>query len=106
MIAGVLLGLIFNVVAWNFLLHFFCMPEPPAGSPPPMFLGPMIPTVYFAFVKVLEITGGVLVAIPRTRPLGLLGEVMRQRARQGMSPIAGDNAGGSVSLQATNHEKD
>jgi hypothetical protein len=71
-IAGVLLGLIFNVVALNFFFHFFSMPEPPAGSPPAMFLGAMIPTGYFAFVKVLEITGGILVAIPRTRPLGLL----------------------------------
>ena len=71
-IAGVLLGLIFNVVALNFFFHFFSMPEPPAGSPPAMFLGAMIPTGYFAFVKVLEILGGLLVAIPRTRPLGLL----------------------------------
>lgn len=71
-IAGILLGLIFNVVAWNFFLHFFSMPELPAGSPPAMFLGAMISTGYFAFVKILEITGGVLVAIPRTRPLGLL----------------------------------
>ena len=71
-IAGILLGLVFNVVAWNFFLHFFEMPEPPAGSPPAMFLGAMIPTGYFAFVKALEIIGGILVAIPRTRPLGLL----------------------------------
>ena len=71
-IAGVLLGLVFNVVALNFFFHFFAMPEPPAGSPPAMFLGAMIPTGYFAFVKILEITGGILVAIPRTRPLGLL----------------------------------
>ena len=71
-IAGVLLGLIFNVVAWNYFFHFFSMPEPPAGSPPAMFLGAMIPTGYFAFVKVLEISGGILVVIPRTRPLGLL----------------------------------
>ncbi len=48
------------------------MPEPPAGSPLAMFLGAMIPTGYFGFVKVLEIIGGILVAIPRTRPLGLL----------------------------------
>ncbi len=71
-IAGILLGLIFNVVAWNFFFHFFPMPEPPDGSPPAMFLGAMIPTGYFAFVKMVEITGGILVAIPRTRPLGLL----------------------------------
>ena len=71
-IAGVLLGLIFNVVAWNFFLRFFSIPAPPEGSPPALFLGAMIPTGYFAFVKVLEIIGGILVAIPRTRPLGLL----------------------------------
>lgn len=70
--AGVLLGLVFNVVALNFFFRFFSMPEPPAGSPPAMFLGAMIPTGYFAFVKVLEIFGGLLVSIPRTRPLGLL----------------------------------
>jgi putative oxidoreductase len=71
-IAGVLLGLVFNVVAWNFFFHFFPMPAPLAGSPPAMFLGAMIATGYFAFVKALEITGGILVAIPRTRSLGLL----------------------------------
>ena len=71
-IAGALLGLIFNVVALNFFFRFFEMPAPPADSPPAMFLGAMIPTGYFAFVKVLEITGGILVAIPRTRSLGLL----------------------------------
>ena len=71
-IAGILLGLIFNVVAWNFFLHFFEMPAPPADSPPAMFLGAMIPTGYFTFVKVLEIIGGILDAIPRTRSLGLL----------------------------------
>ncbi len=71
-LAGVMLGFVFNVVAWNFFLHFFQMPAPPAGSPPAMFLGALIPTGYFAFVKVLEITGGILVAIPRARPLGLL----------------------------------
>jgi len=71
-VLGVLLGLVLNVVALNFFFHFFQMPEPPAGSPPGMFLGAMIPTGYFAFVKVLEIVGGLLVAFPRTRPLGLL----------------------------------
>src|SRR5438045_6826200 len=71
-IAGVLLGLIFNVVALNFFFHFFEMPAPPADSPPAMFLGAMIPTGYFAVVKDLEIVGGILVAIPRARPVGFL----------------------------------
>ena len=37
-----------------------------------MFLGAMYMTGYLAFVKVLEILGGILVAIPKTRNLGLL----------------------------------
>ncbi len=71
-IAGVFLGLIFNTFALNFFFHFFQMPEPPAGSPSAMFLGAVIPTGYFAFVEVVSILGGILVAFPRTRPLGLL----------------------------------
>lgn len=71
-IAGALLGLIFNVIALNFFFHWFEMPAPPAGSPPALFLGAMIPTGYFTFVKTLEISGGILVAAPPTRPLGLL----------------------------------
>ncbi|MDB6124275.1 MAG: uncharacterized protein JWQ71_3268 [Pedosphaera sp.] len=71
-IAGILLGLIFNVVAFNYFFPFFSMPAPPADSPPGLFLGAMIPTGYFAFVQLLEIAGGVLVAVPRTRTLGLL----------------------------------
>jgi len=51
-IAGILLGLVFNVVSLNFFFRFFQMPEQPAGSPPEMFLGAMIPTGYFAFVEV------------------------------------------------------
>ena len=43
------------------------MPEPPAT-----LLGAMIPTDYLAFVQALEIVGGLFVALPRTRPLGLL----------------------------------
>lgn len=71
-IAGVVLGLVFNLFALNYFFHFFQLPMPPEGSPPAMFMGAMIPTGYFAFVKVLEITGGILVAIPTTRRLGLL----------------------------------
>jgi hypothetical protein len=32
----------------------------------------MFPTGYLAFVKVLEILGGLLVALPKTRNIGLL----------------------------------
>ena len=71
-IAGIVLGFLFNLVALNYFFHFFDMPGPPAGSPPAMFIGAMITTGYFAMVKVLEIVGGLLVAIPKTQPLGLL----------------------------------
>lgn len=71
-IAGVLLGFIFYFAALNYFFQFLPMPAPPEGSPPAMFLGAMIPTGYFAFVKILELTGATLVLFPRTRPLGLL----------------------------------
>jgi len=72
-IAGGLLGLLFLVFGLDFFLHFMPMPPgPPEGSPPALFMGALLPTGYFAFVKVLEITGGVLTAIPKTRNFGLL----------------------------------
>jgi hypothetical protein len=37
-----------------------------------MFLGAFGPTGYLTFIKVLELVGAVLVAIPRTRNLGLM----------------------------------
>jgi putative oxidoreductase len=71
-IAGGLLGLIFVIFGLNFFLQFIEIPSPPEGSPPAMFLGAMYITGYLAFVKVLEVLGGVLVAIPKTRNIGLL----------------------------------
>ena len=72
-IAGGLLGLMFIVFGLNFFLKFIPMPAgPPEGSPPALLMGALIPTGYMAFVKVLEILGGVLVAVPKTRNFGLL----------------------------------
>jgi hypothetical protein len=72
-IAGGLLGLLFVVFGSNFFLKFIPMPAgPPEGSPPALFMAALYPTGYLAFVKVLEIAGGLLVAIPKTRNLGLL----------------------------------
>jgi putative oxidoreductase len=71
-IAGGLLGLLFVVFGLNFFLKFIQIPSSPEGSPPAMFLGAMYMTGYLAFVKILEILGGVLVAIPKTRNIGLL----------------------------------
>ncbi|SHK46931.1 hypothetical protein SAMN02745181_3862 [Rubritalea squalenifaciens DSM 18772] len=72
-IAGGLLGLAFIVFGLNFFLNFIPMGGgPPEGSPPALFFGAVGPTGFMAFVKVCEILGGVLVAIPKTRNLGLL----------------------------------
>lgn len=72
-IAGGLLGLLFLVFGLNFFLGFIPMPPgPPEGSPPALFMAALYPTGYLAFVKCFEITGGILVAIPKTRNFGLL----------------------------------
>ncbi len=72
-IAAGLLGLLFVVFGLNHFLKFISMGDPPPqGSPPAMFFGALYPTGYLTFVKVLEIAGGVLVALPRTRNFGLL----------------------------------
>jgi putative oxidoreductase len=72
-IVGGLLGLLFIVFGLNFFLKFIPMPPgPPEGSPPALFFAALYPTGYLAFVKVLEVVGGILVAIPKTRNFGLL----------------------------------
>ena len=71
-IAGVLLGLLFVASGLVVLLKLAPMPPLPEGSPAALFMGALGPTGYLTFVKVLEVLGGVLVAIPRTRNLGLL----------------------------------
>jgi hypothetical protein len=48
-------------------------PEPPPeGTAPAHFFAAFAPTGYLTFVKVCEVIGGLLVALPRTRCLGLL----------------------------------
>ncbi|MCB1097007.1 MAG: hypothetical protein KDN22_15650 [Verrucomicrobiae bacterium] len=72
-IAGGLLGLAFVVFGLNHFFNFIPMGDPPPeGSPPALFFGAIAPTGYLTFVKVIEIAGGVLVAIPKTRNFGLL----------------------------------
>jgi putative oxidoreductase len=71
-ITAALLGLVFVVFGSNFFLKFLPIPQPPEGSPAALFLGGMFVSGMLAFIKVLEITGGVLIAIPKTRNLGLL----------------------------------
>lgn len=71
-IVGVILGLLFVMSAVVILFNLVKPPPLPEGSPMAMFMGAFAPTGYMTFVKVLELLGGVLVAIPRTRNLGLL----------------------------------
>ncbi len=73
MVSGALLGLLFVVFGSNFFLNFIPMPPgPEEGTPPALFFGATYATGFLAFVKIFEILGGLLVAVPRTRPLGLL----------------------------------
>jgi hypothetical protein len=71
-IAGILLGLLFMMSAVVVLFGFAPAPELPEASPMAMFMGAFGPTGYMTFVKVLELIGGILLAIPRTRNIGLL----------------------------------
>lgn len=72
-VAGALLGLLFIAASGTFLLGMVPkMDPPPAGSLPALFMGAFAPSGYLTFVKVLELLGGLLVAIPKTRNLGLL----------------------------------
>jgi hypothetical protein len=71
-IAGLILGILFAMSAVVVLFDLVKAPPPPEGSPAAMFFGAFGPTGYLTFVKVFELIGGVLVAIPRTRNLGLL----------------------------------
>ncbi len=71
-IAGILLGSLF--IASGVVVLFKLVPNPPMpeGTPPAHFMAALGPTGYMTFVKVLEVLGGLLVAIPRTRRAGLL----------------------------------
>lgn len=71
-IAAVLLGLLFVMSGVVVLFSMVEMPPPPEGTPAGHFMAAFGPTGYITFVKALEILGGVLVAIPKTRNLGLL----------------------------------
>ena len=72
-VAGALLALIFAGLGGAFLAGALPEPpDPPAGSAMAKFMEAMMPTGYMTFVKLFEVLGGLLIAIPRTRRLGLL----------------------------------
>ena len=68
-----LLGFAFVAGGLMFLLKLGPTPPPPAaGTPPALFMEALVPTGYMTFVKVLEVLGGLLVILPKTRNFGLL----------------------------------
>ncbi len=72
-IAGVLLGLAFAFASLAYFCNWMPPQTPPVeGSPTALFMGAFYPTGYLDFVKVLELIGAILVALPFTRRLGLL----------------------------------
>jgi putative oxidoreductase len=71
-VAGVLLGLLFAAASIPVLFKLAPMPKLAEGTPEAMFLTVFGTTGYLTFVKVLELCGGILVSIPRTRNIGLL----------------------------------
>ena len=71
-VAGILLGLLFVMAAVVVLFGLAPAPALPEGTPMAMFMGAFATTGYLTFVKLLELLGGILVAIPRTRNIGLL----------------------------------
>jgi len=71
-VAGGLLGLLFVLFGLVVLLKLAPPPPLPEGTPAAQFMAAFGSTGYLTFVKVLEVIGGILVAIPRTRNLGLL----------------------------------
>lgn len=71
-IAATLLALVFLMASVPFLLNL-PMPEPKDLPPEVLaFMGVFGPTGYLKLVKVFELIGAILVAIPYTRNFGLL----------------------------------
>lgn len=71
-VAGIVLGLLFVMASMMFFLKLYPEPKFPEGSTIAHFMAALGPTGYMHFVKVFELLGGILVAIPRTRNYGLL----------------------------------
>ena len=71
-IAGGLLGFLFVMVSLMVLLGFAPKPELIPGTPKAAFFDAFVPTGWLTMVKIFELIGGILVAIPKTRNFGLL----------------------------------
>ena len=71
-VAAVILGLLFVMSGVVVLFNLMGAPPPPEDTPAAHFFAAFHPTGYLTFVKICELVGGILVAIPKTRNLGLL----------------------------------
>jgi putative oxidoreductase len=71
-IAGALLGLVFVALPGALLLGLMHPEGPAAGTPAAQFFGVFYMTGWLKLVQLLQILGGILVAIPKTRNYGLL----------------------------------
>jgi len=73
-IVATLLGLAFIFFGLNYFYKFIAIggPKPEAGSPQAMFFASMVKSGFLASIKSLEIAGGILTLIPKTRNWGLL----------------------------------
>lgn len=72
LVASILLGLLFIMSSAVVLFGMAPTPEIPKGTPIAAFMEAFGPTGYMTFVKVLEMIGGLLLLVSRTRNLGLL----------------------------------
>jgi hypothetical protein len=70
-IAAILLGLAFVFFGIHFWAQFGFVPKPQHSEAAGAMIGAMYASGYLTFVKVLEVLGGVLLIVPRTRVWGL-----------------------------------
>jgi putative oxidoreductase len=71
-IVATLLGLAFIAFGLMNLLGFMPKDPPPMPAAAMSFMAAMMPTGYMKFIALVQLLGGLMVVIPRTRNLGLL----------------------------------
>jgi len=72
LVASILLGGLFIMSASVVLFGMAPTPEIPKDTPTWHFMQALGPTGYMTFIKVLELIGGILIIVPKTRNIGLL----------------------------------
>jgi hypothetical protein len=72
LVLRILVGLPFLVFGADYFLHFIPMEQPKLPETAQQFAGALRTTNYMTVVKVLELTGGLLLVIGRFVPLGLV----------------------------------